>query len=154
MLRRTFLVAAPALLHAATRRPWREVEKMLARGDVKGALAELGQPWIDPRTHRTHYSAIFGQVVDRYFMAELLEKSGQLGEAIRAYSAVGDYTTDGLIYMPMSHLRRADIYLRMGDRTRAALHYAKFADALKDCDPALRPLRNAALDKVRQISKR
>ena len=38
MLRRTFLVAAPALLHAATRRPWREVEKMLARGDVKGRL--------------------------------------------------------------------------------------------------------------------
>ena len=38
MLRRTFIAAAPALLHAATPRPWREVDKMLARGDVKGRL--------------------------------------------------------------------------------------------------------------------
>jgi DNA-binding SARP family transcriptional activator/tetratricopeptide (TPR) repeat protein len=125
-----------------------------ARGDTNGALRELGQPWIDPRTQRTHYSAIFAQVADRYFMAELLEKSGQLGEAIRAYSSVGDYSTDGLIYMPMSHLRRADIYLRMGDRERAASHYAKFADAMKDCDPALRQLRNAAVAKVTQLSPR
>lgn len=127
---------------------------LYARGDITGALTELGQPWVDRRTHRSHYSAIFGQVADRYLMAELLEKSGRLGEALRAYSAVGDYTTDGIIYMPMSHLRRGDIYLRMGDRARAASHYARFANAWKDCDPNLRPLRIAADDKVRQLTMR
>jgi D-serine deaminase-like pyridoxal phosphate-dependent protein len=39
MLRRTFLAAAPAVLHAGTRRPWREVEKMLAKGEADGRLS-------------------------------------------------------------------------------------------------------------------
>ena len=122
-----------------------------ARGDVNGALTELGQPWVDPLSHRTHYSAIFSQVADRYFMAELLEKSGRLGEAVRAYSAVGDYSTDGLAYLPMSHLRRGDIYLKMGDHARASLHYSRFVELWKDCDPNLKQLRDAAQAKVAQL---
>jgi tetratricopeptide (TPR) repeat protein len=122
-----------------------------ARGDVQGALEQLGQPWIDPRGHRTHYSAIFAQVVDRFFLAELLEKAGRYGESLAAYSSVGDYSTDGLVYMPTTHLRRGDIYLKMGERERAAAHYARFAELWKDCDPNLRQLRNAAEAKGTQL---
>ena len=39
MLRRTFVAIAPAVLHAGTRRSWREVERMLDRGDIKGRLS-------------------------------------------------------------------------------------------------------------------
>lgn len=39
MLRRTILTMAPALAHAGTRRSWREVERMLDRGDIKGRLS-------------------------------------------------------------------------------------------------------------------
>lgn len=39
MLRRTILGTAPAVLLAGTRRPWREVEAMLANGDFKGRLS-------------------------------------------------------------------------------------------------------------------
>ena len=122
-----------------------------ARGDVQGAIEQLGQPWIDPRTHRAHYSPIFAQVADRFFLAELLEKAGRYGESLAAYSSVGDYSTDGLVYMPTTHLRRGDIYMKMGERERAAEHYARFVELWKDCDPNLRQLRTAAEAKVTQL---
>jgi DNA-binding SARP family transcriptional activator/tetratricopeptide (TPR) repeat protein len=124
------------------------------RGNVAAALAELGHPWIDPRTHRSHYSSILAQVADRYFMAELLQRTGRFGEALEAYSAVSDYSLDGLMYLPMSHLRRGDIYLQMGDRARAVEHYAKFVALSKDCEPELVPLRNAAEKKIAALRKR
>ena len=123
---------------------------LYARGDLHGAIEQLGHLRIDP-THRTHYSAIFAQVVDRFFLAELLEKAGRHGESLAAYSSVGDYSTDGLAYMPTSHLRRGDIYLKMGERERAAAHYARFVDLWKDCDQNLVQLRNAAQAKVAQL---
>jgi tetratricopeptide (TPR) repeat protein len=127
---------------------------LYARGDLAGAIAQLEQRWIDPRTHRTYYSTIFAQDADRFFLAELLEKAGRYGESLAAYSSVGDYSTDGLIYMPTSHLRRGDIYLKLGDRERAAAHYARFVQLWKDCDPNLVPLRNAAQAKVAQLRRK
>ena len=123
------------------------------RGDVNGALAELGQPWIDPRTHRSHYSSILAQVADRYFRAELLQRAGRFSEALDAYSSVSDYSLDGLMYLPMSHLHRGDIYLQMGNRDLARFHYARFITLWKDCDPELQPLRNAASKKLGEISR-
>jgi tetratricopeptide (TPR) repeat protein len=123
------------------------------RGDVNGALSELGQPWIDPRTHRSHYSSILAQVADRYFRAELLQRAGRFSEALDAYSSVSDYSLDGLMYLPMSHLHRGDIYLQMDDRERAASHYENFVALWKDCDPEMRPLRDAAFRKLAQIRR-
>jgi tetratricopeptide (TPR) repeat protein len=123
------------------------------RGDVNAALAELGQPWIDPRTHRSHYSSILAQVGDRYFRAELLQKAGRLAEALDAYSAVSDYSLDGLMYLPLSSLRRGDIYLQMRDRPQAIAHYQRFIDLWKDCDPRLVPLREAAVRKVASLQR-
>ena len=126
---------------------------MARRGDVTGALSELGQPWIDPRTHRSHYSSILAQVADRYFRAELLQRAGRFAEALDAYSSVADYSLDGLMYLPMSHLHRGDIYLQMGERQEALRHYTKFVELWKDCDAELRPLRDAASRKIAQLSK-
>ncbi len=39
MLRRTLIGMAPAVLLAGTRRPWREVERILERGEFKGLLS-------------------------------------------------------------------------------------------------------------------
>jgi predicted negative regulator of RcsB-dependent stress response len=58
------------------------------------------------------------------------------------------------MYLPMSHLRRGDIYLQMGDRARAVEHYAKFVTLSKDCEPELVPLRNAAEKKIAALRKR
>lgn len=112
-----------------------------ARGDVAGALDELGQPWIDPRTHRTHYSSLLAQVADRFFRAELLQRAGRLGEALDAYSSVTDYSLDGLMYLPISYARRGDIYMQMGENAEAARNYARFVEMWRDCDAGLIPVR-------------
>lgn len=124
------------------------------RGKPAEALAALGEPWVDPRTHRSHYSSILAQVADRYARAEMLQRAGRLGEAVEAYSSVADYSLDGLMYLPMSHLRRGDILLQLGERQRAIAHYAKFVEMWKDCDPELRPLRLAAEKKIAALTIR
>lgn len=120
-----------------------------ARGDPHAALALLGRPWLDPRTHASHRSSLFSQVAERYLYAELLRESGRLAEALDAYGAVADYSVDGLMYLAHSHLRRAEIYERMGDQTKARQHYRRFVELWSDCDPELRPLREAAARKLR-----
>ena len=114
------------------------------RGDPAAALAELGQPWLDPRTHSSHRSSIFAQVADRYLRAELLQEAKRSAEAISAYGSVGDYSVDGLMYSGPSHLARARIYAQMGNRAKANEHLRRFLEMWRDCDPALRPLRDAA----------
>ena len=121
------------------------------RGDAAAALAELGQPWLDPRTQATHRSSIFSQVADRYLRAELLREAGRFVEAIDGYAAVGDYSLDGLMYAGPSHLRRAEIYLKLGDRAKATTHLRRFIDMWRECDPALRPVRDAAESQLREL---
>jgi tetratricopeptide (TPR) repeat protein len=42
-------------------------------------------------------------------------------------------------YLAPSHLRRAEIYEKLGDREKAIFHYSRFLELWKDCDDALRP---------------
>jgi len=44
----------------------------------------------------------------------------------------------GLIYA-LTHERLGEAYDALGDRERAALHYARFAELWKDADPELQP---------------
>ena len=125
---------------------------MRRRGDPAAALTELGQPWLDPRTHSSHRSSIFAQVAERYLRAELLRESGRLAEAIDAYGSVGDYSVDGLMYSGPSHLARAEVHMQMGNRAKAGEHYRRFIAMWGDCDPALRPMRDAAARELAKLS--
>ena len=118
--------------------------RVIRRTNPAAALAELGQPWLDPRTHSTHRSSIFAQVSERYLRAELLRDVGRSAEAIDTYGSVGDYSVDGLMYSGPSHLARAQIYLTLGNRVKAREHLRRFVDMWAGCDPALRPMRDAA----------
>jgi len=127
---------------------------LAAKGNVAGALAELGEPWIDPRTHKSHYSSILAQVPDRFFRAELLQRSGRLGESLEAYSAVADYSLDGLMYLPISHLKRGDIYMQLGNKAKAIEHYARFSEMWRDADPDVRQLRTNVERRLAQLNGR
>jgi tetratricopeptide (TPR) repeat protein len=124
------------------------------RGDAAAALAALGEPWVDPRTHSSHRSSLFAQVADRYLRAELLREAGRLAEAIDAYGSVGDYSVDGLMYSGPSHLRRAEIYATMGDRAKSSEHFRRFIAMWRECDPALRPVRDSAERRLPQLARR
>jgi tetratricopeptide (TPR) repeat protein len=124
------------------------------RGAPQDALAQLGQPWLDPRTHGSHRSSILSQVSERYLRAELLRESGRTAEAINAYGAVSDYAVDGLMYLAPSHFRRGEIYAQMGDREQAAAHYRRVLDLWRDCDPALRPMRDTAERRLSELARR
>jgi serine/threonine-protein kinase len=124
------------------------------RGDPAAALAELGQPWLDPSTHSSHRSSIFAHVAERYLRAELLYETGQLAEAVSAYGAVGDYSVDGLMYSGPSHLARARIYVQLGNRAKAREHLRRFIEMWRDCDPALRPMRDTAERQLATLDRR
>jgi len=123
------------------------------RGDAVAALAELGEPWLDPRTHFSHRSSVFAQVADRYLRAELLHEAGRLKEAIDAYGSVGDYSVDGLMYSAPSHLGRAQIYAKLGDRAKAAAHLRQVVDTWRDCDPVFRPVRDSAQRELARLTR-
>lgn len=112
-----------------------------ARGDRRGALAEL---------ERFRALAIPGTVFglarwgtrERFARAELLLELGRFDEALEVY---GSFESQyDLLYMAPSHLRRAEIHERLGNRERAIFHYSRFVDMWSDADPELQPIVQAA----------
>jgi hypothetical protein len=49
-----------------------------------------------------------------------------------------------LPWIAAAHLRRAQIYDRLGNRRQARFHYGRFVKLWKDCDPAFRPMLERA----------
>ncbi|MBI4408139.1 MAG: tetratricopeptide repeat protein, partial [Gemmatimonadetes bacterium] len=109
------------------------------RGDAEGALAALDQaPFWTHEELDERYSIFFAHGHELLLRADLLFQLGRLEEALRWYAAVGGHNP--LIYRAPSHLRRAEIYERLGQPQRAAEHYARFIELWQECDPELRPL--------------
>jgi hypothetical protein len=57
------------------------------------------------------------------------------------------------MYSGPAHLHRAEMYAQMGDRVKAAQHLRRFIDIWRDCDPALRPMREAAERRLAQLER-
>jgi serine/threonine-protein kinase len=82
----------------------------------------------------------------RFLRAEILRELGRDDEAARWYGSLSEQYD--AMYLPLMHLRMAQISQRRGLPGAAASHYARFVALWKDCDPELRPLvdqANAAL---------
>jgi DNA-binding SARP family transcriptional activator len=109
------------------------------QGDLPQALVELEQISYDvARAYRLRFSAHAG-VRERFLRAELLSALGRDEEALQWYGSFPS-AVDDLMYLAPSHLRRGQIYERVGDRERAIAHYTRFIRLWKDCDPEFRPL--------------
>ena len=54
-----------------------------------------------------------------------------------------DYT-----YLAYTHLRRGQLYERLGDSEKAVDHYSKFLDMWADAEPELQPLVEQARERV------
>jgi DNA-binding SARP family transcriptional activator/TolB-like protein len=105
-------------------------------GRPADALATLGTPWLGLQSHRFTVSPLTSLIAERWLRAELLAQLKRYPEAMGAYAAAADYSVDGLSYLAPSHLARAGICERMGDRACARDHVAAARVLWKEADPA------------------
>lgn len=113
----------------------------LAAGRPAEALTLLGRARGVPGIGgQTLGSAYFARSAARWLRAEALRALGRDEEALGWYGSLGQLSPFDLPYLAPSHLRRAAILERRGDRARAAEHYAAAAALWRDADPELQPL--------------
>ena len=98
-------------------------------------------------------SLFFSQALERYTRAELLAAAGRDQEAILWFNTFATGSSRDLIYLAPSHLRRGEIYERLGDADRAAEHYERFIELWRDCDPELRPLVTYAAERLTLLAE-
>ncbi|MBA4160043.1 MAG: hypothetical protein H0X65_21640 [Gemmatimonadetes bacterium] len=77
---------------------------------------------------------------ERYLRAELLAALGREEEALRWYASFPAPSAYDVYYLAPSHLRRAEIHERRGEREQAAEHYRRFVELWGNADPELQPL--------------
>jgi tetratricopeptide (TPR) repeat protein len=78
----------------------------------------------------------------RWPLAELSRRAGRLDRAAALYEDVLAYTehwSTAVVERPLAHERLGALYEERGDDTRAAEHYARFAELWADADPDLQP---------------
>ena len=80
----------------------------------------------------------YSQEHARYLRAELLYRLGRDADALRWFDASLQGSPLELVYLAPLHLRRGQIYERLGESAKAAEHYRRFVALWKDCDPELR----------------
>jgi tetratricopeptide (TPR) repeat protein len=108
-------------------------------GDAVTALDSLESATMDIAVH-ADASTLYGLGEMRWLRAELLSRLGREEEALRWYATLAERAFVHLIYLAPSHLRRAEIYERLGQPGKAAEHYARSLELWSDCDPELEPL--------------
>ncbi|HEV2129500.1 MAG TPA: hypothetical protein VGR27_00265, partial [Longimicrobiaceae bacterium] len=134
---------------AMSRRLARGVRAEVARigGQPHDALRLLPEPgvWPDDNLPRAEN---YGKERERFLYAELLRTVGRDEEALRWYATFPDATGADLIYLAPSHLRRAEIHERRGEREKATEHYRRFIELWQDADPELQPLVSRARQRL------
>jgi tetratricopeptide (TPR) repeat protein len=70
-------------------------------------------------------SPFFSQGYERYLYAGLLDSLGRTDDALWWYGSFEHNSIFDLVYLAPSHLRRAEIYARVGRPKEAAEHYGR-----------------------------
>lgn len=117
------------------------------RGDARRGLALLGEtpPQLDSLLPRF---ASYQIADERFARASMLSAMRADSAALLWLETFPDASGYDLIYLAPAHLARAELHERRGDRTAAVAEYRRFIALWKDCDPALRPLVDAATRKL------
>lgn len=115
-----------------------------SRGDHETMLAEAQRAFSTSWFGFALTNIEQARSMERFAYAEALRGAGQHRRAIDAYASFAEHAPHDLVFLGPSHLRRAELYERLGERERAAEQYARLVDLWRNCDPELRPVREAA----------
>jgi tetratricopeptide (TPR) repeat protein len=88
----------------------------------------------------------------RYLRAELLQQLGRDREALDWLRYGFADTPAEPAYLAPAHLRRGEIYERLGERGKAAEEYARFLHLWEHCEPELQPLLQEARVRVARLA--
>jgi tetratricopeptide (TPR) repeat protein len=112
---------------------------------LQGLLAETKNPLESP---------VLSRAYERFTRAELLLERGRDAEALAAFEHHVESSLFEFVYLPLTHLWRAEIEERLGRLQRAAANYRAFIDLWEACDPELRPLVDLARRKLDRLGPR
>lgn len=134
----------------------RSIEARLAQIDGRPAeaLAHLRGMHTDLWFQLTVASPFYGQAHDRFLCADVLRELGRDEEALGWYGAVAERSPFELVYAAPAHLRRGEIYERIGEPRRAAAEYRRFVGLWQNCDPDLQPLVRNAEERIGGLESR
>jgi len=88
-----------------------------------------------------------------YMWAGYMMDTGNPEAAIRAYQRGGSGELWSVAYLPIKHLKLAELYEATGDTEKAAEHYGEFVELWKDCDPELRPILTDIQSRLSRLSQ-
>ncbi|UCC81833.1 MAG: tetratricopeptide repeat protein [Gemmatimonadota bacterium] len=120
-------------------------------GDPGEALMLLERTRPEGRSRFLPWSPLFSGAHERFLRAEVLESLGRDEEAIKWYASLGLMPAE-VFFLAPAHLRRAEIYERLDRPEEAAIHYKRFIDLWRECDPELRPEVARAEAALRRLS--
>jgi tetratricopeptide (TPR) repeat protein len=126
----------------------------LGRANAGEALATLEGTRFEAWYQSMLSSPFYSQDRERYLRAELLAARGREEEALTWYGSFAEGSIYELVYLAPSHLRRAEIYERRGERERAVGHYRRFIELWRDCDPNLQPMVEEAERALARMSEK
>ena len=96
-------------------------------------------------------SPFYSQAYERFMLADLLFELGREREALDWYLNLSSTSPFEVVYVPISYLRRGEIYDKLGDYEKAIPHYNRFVEYWQDCDPELRPILDKAKKRIDEI---
>lgn len=88
---------------------------------------------------------------ERFLRGDVLASLGRYDEALRWFESLGDGSVTEIPMRAPAHLRQAEIYERLGQRDRAAWHYAQALDLWRDADPIFQPSVSAARGRLARL---
>jgi tetratricopeptide (TPR) repeat protein len=123
----------------------------LAHDDPAAALEILERARLEAAVRESQVSHFHQRFYHRLLRAEALYELGRDEEALGWFGTFPgpgfgshlDYT-----YLAYIHLRRGQLYERLGDAAKAVDHYAKFVEMWADAQPELQPLVEQARGRI------
>ena len=123
-----------------------------AAGRTAEALELIERTKLETVYQLTLGTPFAAQAFERFWHAELLREAGQDQEALRWYENSVTVSPYEVVFLPISHLRRGEIYERLGEPENALRHYSEVVEYWRNADPELQTIVNDVRTRIARLS--